>query len=225
MTQPNPKKDSEFGKVSTSGTSEMKEEFSEIISFFKTLVIFLAVAIVLRASVVEAFRIPSGSMKPTLQIGDHILVNKLSYGFRLPFRSKILWRYAEPSRGDVVVFTKPDNPSTITDEAGINIIKRIIGLPGDVVEVRGTQVFVNGNLLQETGYQVRWEEGGIRGGDFRPQRVPEGHVFLLGDNRDHSKDSRFWEDGHFLDIDRIKGRAFIIYWSWDSPARIATLIH
>jgi len=180
----------------------------EVISFLKTLSIFLVIAFLLRASVVEAFKIPSGSMIPTLRIGDHILVSKLSYGFRLPFVTKFIYQFAEPQHGDIVVFTRPDEPDT-------NIIKRVIGIPGDLIEVRQTKLFIN-NQLQYEPY-ARYELNGIK--NFGPERVPEGHIFMLGDNRDHSRDSRFWEETPWLEIQRVKGRALIIYWSWDPSWR------
>ncbi|RMD86250.1 MAG: signal peptidase I [Candidatus Dadabacteria bacterium] len=216
---------SKSGAIEGGGRSFLREVFS----FFKTLLLFLIIAFILRASFVEAYKIPSGSMIPTLRIGDHILVSKLSYGLRvpygigLPFRIKdtMLFQYDTPKRGDVVVFTRPDDPNTEEDESAINIIKRVIGLPGDVVEVRGTQVFINGQPLDEP--YARWVENGIPEGNFGPEKVPEGKVLLLGDNRDRSKDSRFWSYP-FLDISRIKGRALIVYWSWDSLKRIGTII-
>jgi signal peptidase I len=180
----------------------------EVISFFKTLAIFLVIAFLLRASVVEAFKIPSGSMIPTLRIGDHILVSKLSYGIRLPFVTHFVYQFAEPQRGDIVVFTRPDEPDT-------NIIKRVIGVPGDLIEVRQTKLFVN-NQLQYEPY-ARYELNGIK--NFGPERVPVGHIFMMGDNRDHSRDSRFWEETPWLEIQRVKGRALIIYWSWDPSWR------
>lgn len=181
-----------------------KKVVSETLSFLRTLAVFLLIAFFLRASVVEAFKIPSGSMIPTLRIGDHILVSKLSYGIRAPLYDGFIYQYGEPQRGDIVVFTRPEDPGT-------NIIKRVIGLPGDLVEVRDTKVFINNQLIYEP--YARYELDGIK--SFGPERVPAGHVLVLGDNRDHSRDSRFWEDTPFLDIQRIKGRALIVYWSWD----------
>jgi len=175
----------------------------------------------LRGSVVEAFKIPSGSMIPTLRIGDHLLVSKLSYGLRLPFVTNSLALWSTPTRGDVVVFTRPDDETTLEDEADINLIKRVIGLPGDKVEVRNTSVFINDERLDES-YAI-WDEGGLREGNFGPEKVPEGHIMLLGDNRDHSKDSRFWQDP-FVNMQRIKGRALIIYWSFDSYSRMGNVI-
>ena len=194
----------------------------ETISFFKTLAVFLAAAFLLKASVVEAFKIPSGSMLPTLQIGDQILVSKFSYGLRIPLRNETIFDFAAPQRGDVVVFTRPDDASTPNeDESSINIIKRVVGLPGDTIEVRGTRVFINNQPYLEP--YARWELGGIREGNFGPDKVPPGHVLLLGDNRDHSRDSRFW-DSPFLPINRIKGRALMIYWSWEDLARMGKII-
>ena len=212
----------EFGiKPEESQTVTKKLDWQEVYSFFKTLCLFLAAAFLLRASVVEAYKIPSGSMKPTLTIGDHILVSKLAYGFRLPLVNETIFQFRAPQCGDVVVFTRPDDPDTLEDESAINIIKRVIGLPGDVIEVRNTEVYINNELHQEN--YARWEENGIPEGDFGPARVPPGHVLLLGDNRDHSRDSRFW-NYPFLEMSRIKGKAFLIYWSWDSLGRIGEII-
>ena len=125
-------------------------QWLEVFGLVKSLVIFLSIALFLRASVVEAFKIPSSSMKPTLQIGDHILVNKLSYGLRAPLVNETLVQYRSPKRGDVVVFTRPDDPNTPEiDEADTNIIKRVIGLPGDKIEVNGTRVLINEKALHE----------------------------------------------------------------------------
>lgn len=198
-----------------------KLDAREVFSFFKTLALFLAAAFILRASVVEAYKIPSGSMKPTLMIGDQILVSKLAYGFRLPMMTETLYQYRMPQRGDVVVFTRPDEPETIEDESAINIIKRVVGLPGDKIEVKGTEVYINNQLFPED--YARWEENGMVNPGQDTWIVPPGDVFLMGDNRDHSKDSRFWSY-NFLPINRIKGKAFLIYWSWDSLSRIGEII-
>lgn len=202
-------------------TTTKKSTGQEVVSFIKTLALFLAAAFLLRASVVEAFKIPSLSMFPTLKVGDHILVSKLSYGLRVPLMTESMFLFDTPKRGDIVVFTRPDEPGTRDDESGINIIKRVVGLPGETVELRGTRLLVNGQEIEEP--YARYQEHGIPDGYFGPDRIPEGHVFLLGDNRDHSKDSRFWREP-FLDIHRIKGRALVIYWSWDSLKRIGTVV-
>ena len=181
----------------------------ELFSLLKSIAIFLIIALMLRASVVEAFKIPSSSMEQTLEIGDHILVNKLSYGLRLPLVARSIFQFREPQREDVVVFTLPDKESTPeVDESKTNIIKRVVGLPGDQIALRGTNLYVNGRLYHEK--YSRYLRGGTT--DLEPITIPNGHVLLMGDNRDYSKDSRFW-DSPFLEIERIKGRAFIIYWN------------
>lgn len=193
---------------------------NELISSVKSIVSLIVIVILLRGTVVEPFRIPSGSMIPTLRPGDHILVWKPSYSLRLPFFIHSIFDFRLPKRGDVVVFTRPDDPvTTLEDESSINVIKRVIGLPGDTLEVRNMRVYINNQPLNEE--YARWVEGGPREGEFGPVTIPAGHVMVLGDNRDQSKDSRFWPSP-FLDVTRIKGRAFIIYWSWESPRRIGT---
>ncbi len=213
---------------------------NEGLAFFKAILSFVVVILLLREFVVEAFKIPSGSMIPTLEIGDHLLVSKISYGLRVPFRYHSAFNYLYPERGDIVVFTRPESgdikpkeglvgriinlPSEVSEYlfSKDNIIKRVIGLPGDTVEVNGKTVLVNGKALEEPYCQ--WIMDGFPEGDFGPAIVPEGKVFLLGDNRDASKDSRFWEEDHFLEISRIKGRAIIIYWNSDDLRRIGKLV-
>ncbi len=208
----------DFGKIKPSG---FKSEFSEVYSFFKTLLVFLVLAFMLRASVVEAFKIPSESMKPTLQKGDHILVSKFSYGFRIPFMREVLFSYSKPKRGDIVVFTRPDEPGTLEDESAINIIKRVVAVEGERVAVHERKVYIDGVPIDEE--YARWEENGSPEGEYSEDIVPPGHVFLMGDNRDHSKDSRFWSY-HYLDTNLIKGRALIIYWSWYSMSRMGKIL-
>jgi signal peptidase I len=201
--------------------NEKKDE-NQVVAFFKTVVLILIAAIMLRGSGIEAFVIPSGSMIPTLRIGDHIFVWKLAYGIRLPWVQKTIIQYGTPERGEILVFTREDDPSTREDESESNIIKRLIGLPGDTVQVQRNVVTVNGKRLKEP--YARWEDGGNVEGNFGPEVVPEGHLFMMGDNRDRSKDSRFWNGTHYLPIANVKGRAFLIYWSKDSLSRIGTLI-
>lgn len=196
----------------TSKVDARSSQMGELFATIKSFAFFIAIAFLLRASVVEPFKIPSSSMEPTLEIGDYILVNKLSYGIRIPFLSTPVYRYGAPTRGDVVVFTLPDDPTTTeVDEADTNVIKRIIGLPGDLLEVRGTEVYINGKIYEEDHRYSRWLQGGSK--DFGPVKVPEDHVLMLGDNRDYSRDSRFWEPSPFLAMERVKGRAFLIYWN------------
>ena len=202
--------------------SQESSSTGEVFAFFKTIFIVVALAVTVRFFLIEPFKIPSGSMKPTLMIGDFILVSKLDYGIRIPFvPDRALTQYATPKRGDIVVFTRPDDPTTKkVDESDVNLIKRVIAVAGDTVEVKGSTVTLNGEVLEEDF--VWWLEGGTK--DFGPAEVPEGHILLLGDNRDHSKDSRFWKPSPFLPVGRVVGKAYFIYWSWDSFSRIGTFL-
>lgn len=178
--------------------------------WLEALAVAVLLALFIRTFVVQAFKIPSGSMIPTLLVGDHILVNKFIYGVRIPVLDTWIVGPWVPERQDIIVFKYPHDESR-------DFIKRIIGLPGDVVEVRGKRVYINEKPLDES-YLLQADPamGGNPGspGDFYgPITVPEDKLFVLGDNRDHSQDSRFWG---FLDIHKVEGEAFIIYWSWDT---------
>ena len=170
-------------------------------------------ALFVRTFVVQAFKIPSGSMVPTLAIGDHILVNKFIYGVKLPFTSATMIPISRPARGDIIVFKYPQDEKK-------DFIKRVVGLPGDRVDVRQQQVYINDRPLVEA-YAVH--QGPSTQGqainprdDYGPVTVPAGAYFVMGDNRDHSLDSRYWG---FVRAEKIKGRAFLIYWSWDGAER------
>ena len=163
----------------------------------------LVITLVLRAFVIQAFRIPSESMKDTLLIGDFLFVNKFEYGPKIPFTHVRLPGLHPPHRGDVIVFQFPVDPSK-------DFIKRCIGTPGDVVEVTGTHVIVNGDTLKEP--YAKWEDQPFHK-DQPPLRIPAHQYFMMGDNRDNSNDSRYWGT---VDMDLVKGRAMFIYWSWDS---------
>jgi signal peptidase I len=172
-------------------------EKSVIRQYAEAFIIAIVLAMVIRTFVVQAFKIPSGSMLPTLQIGDHLLVNKFLYWF------------TDPKRGDIIVFKFPQ-------DEGRDFIKRVIALPGDKVEVRGKQVYVNDEPVQES-YAVHLDPSMQDNphsprDHYGPVRIPPGQLFMMGDNRDYSMDSRFWG---YLDTKKIKGKAFIIYWSWD----------
>lgn len=175
----------------------------------KTILFALLLALFIRTFFVQAFKIPSGSMIPTLLIGDHILVNKFIYGVRNPLTREIWIKGKEPQRRDIVVFIFPKNRK-------LDFIKRVIGLPGEVVEIRNKKVFINGVPLDEP--YVQYTDPNILPREisprdnFGPVRVPPGHLFVMGDNRDQSHDSRFWG---FVPIRDVKGKAFIIYFSWD----------
>lgn len=175
----------------------------------EAIAVAVVLALFIRTFIVQAFKIPSDSMQPTLQIGDHILVNKFIYGVKLPFAGATIIPIADPERGDIIVFKFPEDPEK-------DFIKRVVAVAGDTVEMRDKRVFVNGEL-QPHDYAVYTDPRILPGqlqprDNFGPIAVPEETVFVMGDNRDHSYDSRFWG---FVDLEDVKGKAFIIYWSWD----------
>jgi signal peptidase I len=224
---------------------------STVREYSESIGVAVAVALLLRAFVVEAFQIPSGSMIPTLEVGDHIFVSKFAFGISVPFTDTKILQYAEPQRGDVIVFKYPLDHS-------IDYIKRVVGLPGDVVEMRQEELFINGKpvsreraprvcpdtetspapglsderdceLWMETLGEKRHEtiqEPGRGGRDFARIVVPAGHLFVMGDNRDNSSDSRVWGT---VDLDLVKGKALIVWWSrgesegWSPVAWIKTI--
>ena len=212
-------------------TLEKTRRQPTLVEYARAFFPVIAVVLVLRSFVVEPFRIPSGSMMPTLLTGDFILVNKFSYGLRLPVVHTRFLDLGSPERGDVAVFRYPEDPR-------IDYIKRVIGVPGDTVEYRDRTFYVNGEKVpreadgryQGTGtatvmtgarlyreqlggaeYNVLLESGGFDR-DFT-YTVPEGHYFTVGDNRDNSRDSRFWGP---VPEDHLVGRAFLIWMNWDS---------
>ncbi|MGI6680140.1 MAG: signal peptidase I [Bdellovibrionota bacterium] len=199
--------------------NENKKRNNEIVSFIKTAAIFLVLWLFIRGTIIEAFKIPSGSMIPTLQIGDYLLVNKLAYGIRLPFVDNAVYEYSKPKRGDIVVFTKEDIDSE--EEENMNFIKRVIAVEGDKVSLKNMIVYINGEPTHED--YAQWVYGGLPSGEFDEITVPKGHIFLLGDNRDRSKDSRYW-NSHFLPTKRVKGKALFIYWSFNDLKRIFNVI-
>ncbi len=178
--------------------------------YAEAIVIALVLAFLIRTFVVQAFKIPSGSMEPTLEIGDHILVNKFIYGIKIPFTSVRLFPLEKPKRGDVVVFIYPLDPKK-------DFIKRVVAVEGDTVQIVNKKLLINGAEVPEP-YAVYNDEiifpGEVQKRDnFGPITVPKGSLFVLGDNRDRSLDSRFWG---FVPIEDLRGKAFIIYWSWNS---------
>jgi signal peptidase I len=185
--------------------------------YLESVVVAVILALFIRTFAVQAFKIPTGSMETNLLIGDHLLVNKLAYSPSLgPFEATLLGK-REIQRGHVVVFKFPEDPSR-------DFIKRVIGLPGETLEIRDKQVFVNGKPIEEPYVHfleppLRRDdpEYGLRGESIRdnwgPKVVPEGELFVLGDNRDNSRDSRFWG---FLPRDQVKGRALLVYWSYEA---------
>lgn len=201
---------------------------SKIWEYTKAIVIALILALIIRAYVVQAFKIPSGSMIPTLVVGDHILVNKFIYGTKIPFSEDRIFVLTKPKRGDIVVFRYPKDPDR-------DFIKRVVGVGGDVIKSRNNEVFINGKLINEP-YLYITNNSDLTGinlphfimDGFGPYLIPKDKLFVMGDNRGQSSDSRNWG---YVDLEQVKGKAFIIYWSWDSIknfprfGRIGNLIH
>ena len=185
--------------------------------YTEAILIALLLALLIRTFIVQAFKIPSGSMKNTLLIGDHILVSKFSYGTHIPneipfiniklFDDIVLFSRV-PKRGDIIVFKFPKDETR-------DFIKRVIGLPGDILEVRRQKVYINNKPYEDT--HVRHTDSPsdsplVPRDDFGPILIPDDHVFVMGDNRENSQDSRYWG---YLNVKKIRGKAQIIYWSWD----------
>ena len=186
-----------------------KKKKSGLRENIEAILVAIVLALFIRTFVIQAFKIPSGSMKETLKIGDHILVNKFIYGVKIPFLQTTIIPIANPKRGDIVVFKFPEDP-------GKDFIKRVIGVAGDVVEVRDKKVYVNSKLLNHD-FGIHTDSYIFPKSDqprdnFGPVVVPPHSLFVMGDNRDQSYDSRFWG---FVDLKAVKGKALMIYWSWD----------
>ena len=186
--------------------------------YLESLVVAFILATFIRTFVVQAFKIPTGSMENNLLIGDHLLVNKVVYSPSLGGAEDLLMGKKPIQRGHVIVFKYPEDPSR-------DFIKRVIGLPGETIEIRSKQVYVDGKPLDEPyvhflepqlrpedpEYGIRFDGG--RGDDYGPRTVPADQLFVMGDNRDNSKDSRYWG---YLPADQVKGRALLVYWSYEA---------
>ena len=224
-----------FAKRRKQAAGLLDEKEPILVDYSRAFFPVLAIVLGLRSFVAEPFRIPSSSMMPSLLIGDFILVNKFAYGLRLPINNKKFVAIGEPKRGDVVVFRPPHHPDQ-------DWIKRIIGLPGDTVAYRDNTVFVNGVAMkyEQIGKYVGKGKGSdMTGADLRQEdlpgrphpvleredfpfsiqgegewTVPPGQYFVMGDNRDNSEDSRFW-NVHFLPEENLRGKAFLIWFNWD----------
>lgn len=244
---------SKFNDISISSDfQKFKSEYEKFSDFFKknldkykkgairenieSILWAAAIALILRSFVIEAYKIPSGSMIPTLLVGDHLFVNKFIYGLKIPFTFIKFFDFRKPKRGEIVIFTRP--------EEGKDFIKRVIGIEGDTVEIRGHDVYVNGELLKkEYVDEYEYPERDEFSGEYRKVRakryletidgikhyiilrpdsplmgfgdgvykVGKDSYFVMGDNRDNSSDSRFFGTINFK---QIKGRAMFIWWSW-----------
>ena len=194
--------------------------------YTQAILIALVLALIIRTFVVQAFKIPSGSMIKTLLIGDHILVNKFIYGIKNPITRETWVKMEQPERGDIVVFIYPLDRDK-------DFIKRVVGIAGDTVEVRNKKVYVNGKLVPDPPTAQHTDPRIIPASvqprdNMGPVTVPPASLFVMGDNRDQSYDSRFWG---FVPLKDVKGYAFMIYWSWDSEnftprlGRIGDILH
>jgi signal peptidase I len=196
----------------------MAESFrkSTLREYFESIVIAVILALFIRTFVVQAFKIPTGSMENNLLIGDHLLVNKFVFGPTATAAERALLPFGEIKRRDVLVFKYPEDPDR-------DFIKRVIGLPGETVEVRQKKVYINGTALDEPYVHFLQPPSGdsdlheVTSLDVRehygPVTVPPDQYFMMGDNRDNSADSRYWG---FLRRDYVKGKALVIYWSYEA---------
>ncbi len=181
--------------------------------YLEPIAVAILIALFIRTFVVQAFKIPSSSMEPTLQVGDHLLVNKFIYGIKFPFIETKYFQFKKPQRGDIIVFIYPKDRSK-------DFIKRVIGTEGEKIEIVHNKIYVNNQLIDdpwghydERSASTKYLQPMER---FGPVMVPVNSVFVLGDNRDNSQDSRFWG---FVNGNEVKGKALIIYFSWDRYAQ------
>jgi signal peptidase I len=198
---------------------------SKVQEYIEAIIIAILIALVIRTFAIQAFKIPSRSMVPTLLVGDQILVNKFIYGVKIPYLRKMIIPVTNPEKGDIVVFIYPNDRSK-------DFIKRVIGIAGDKIEIKNKRIFINDKEYSDS-YGVYSDNliypGVIQPRDnFGPVTVPQNSLFVMGDNRDESSDSRYWG---FVDIKDVEGKAFIIYWSWDREdnnlrwRRLGSLLH
>jgi len=181
--------------------------------YLEPIAIAILIALFIRTFVVQAFKIPSSSMEPTLQVGDHLLVNKFIYGIKFPFIGTKYFQFRKPQRGDIIVFIYPKDRSK-------DFIKRVIGTEGEKVQIVRNKIYINNQLIEDPWGRYDERAPSTRYLQpmeiFGPVTVPVNSVFVLGDNRDNSQDSRFWG---FVNVNEVKGKALIIYFSWDRYAQ------
>lgn len=205
-------------------TKEEKPK-SKVKEYAESIIIAILIALFIRTFIICAYKIPSRSMVPTLLVGDHILVSKFIYGVKIPLLRRTIIPVSEPKRGEIVVFIYPNDRSK-------DFIKRVIGVAGDKIEIKNKKIFINDQPFQDSygifsdslilpiSMQPR--------DNFGPVTVPEKSIFVMGDNRDESLDSRFWG---FVNLKDVEGKAFIIYWSWNRDEsnlrwqRVGKLLH
>jgi len=193
--------------------NKAKKTKSKVQEYVEAIIIAILIALFIRTFIVAAYKIPSRSMEPALLVGDHLLVNKFIYGIKIPVIRKILVPVTEPKRGDIIVFIYPHDRSK-------DFIKRVIGTGGDKIEIKNKKIFVNNQEFEDTygiySDSVVYPASLQPRDNFGPVIVPQNTVFVMGDNRDESADSRFWG---FVDLRDVVGKALIIYWSWNSEEK------
>jgi len=183
---------------------------SKVQEYVEAIIIAILIAVVIRTFVIQAYKIPSRSMVPALQVGDHLLVNKFIYGIKIPVIRKLLIGVTDPKRGDIIVFIYPNDRTK-------DYIKRVIGVGGDKIEIRNKDILINDRPYKDAfgiySDHVIYPAVMQSRDNFGPVVVPQGSLFVMGDNRDESADSRFWG---FVDLKDVEGKALLIYWSWNS---------
>jgi signal peptidase I len=198
---------------------------TKVKEYVESIIIAILIALFIRTFIICAYKIPSKSMVPTLLVGDHILVNKFIYGVKIPLLRRTIIPVGEPKRGEIVVFIFPNDRSK-------DFIKRVIGVGGDKIEIKNKKIFINDQEFKDS-YGVFSDISILPSSmqprdNFGPVTVPEKSIFVMGDNRDESLDSRFWG---FVDLKDVEGKAFIIYWSWNRDEhnlrwqRLGNLLH
>jgi len=182
---------------------------SKIREFIEGIIAAVLIALLITTFVVKMYKIPSRSMVPTLLVGDQLVVNKFIYGIKIPYFRNTILSITDPQRGDIVVFIYPQDRS-------LDFIKRVIGIGGDTIEIQDKKIFINGKLFTDNigiySDKMIYPRSLQPRDNFGPVTVPQGSLFVMGDNRDESMDSRFWG---FVDLKDVQGKAFIIYWSWN----------
>jgi len=188
----------------------MVQPKSKAREYIESLIIAVIIALFVRSIFIQAYKIPSGSMEPTLLVGDHLLVNRLSYVVKIPYFDNVIYTLGKPKRGDIIVFRYPENPK-------IDFIKRVIAVEGETVEIKDKIIYINGIRLSDPwGYYQNTPPipAALAPKDnFGPYKVPKDAYFAMGDNRDNSQDSRFWGP---VRKEHLVGKALILYFSWNS---------
>ena len=198
---------------------------SKISEFIEGIIAAVLIALLITTFVVKMYKIPSRSMVPTLLVGDQLVVNKFIYGIKIPYFRHTIIPITDPQRGDIIVFIYPKDPS-------LDFIKRVIGIGGDTIEIKDKKIFINAKLFTDKTSiytdKINSPDSVKPRDNFGPVTIPKGSLFVMGDNRDESMDSRFWG---FVELKDVQGKAFIIYWSWNREEnnirwqRLGNLLH